>query len=113
VLLYVYLGCSATVLNKKLSNSMIIIDCSDYGPVAPWIGTADQLAGFLQYAEHMIASHSTDFLDTWHDRWSQALAWDSVMYDDTDDEWYARCLLLQAVQGLRGIKVPEVQVISD
>jgi hypothetical protein len=91
---------------------MIIVDCGDYGPVAPWIGTPEDLSGFMTYAEHMIQTHSTEFLDRWADRWEMALAWDAVMSEDVADEWYARCLLLQAVAGLRGLKVPQVQVIS-
>jgi hypothetical protein len=92
---------------------MMIIDCSDYGPVAPWIGTREEMAGFLAYAEHMIQTHSEDFLNTWDDRWQMALAWESVMEDDVPEEWYARCLLLQAVSGLRGKRLPKVQVISN
>lgn len=91
---------------------MIIVDCSDYGPVAPWIGTAQDMSGFMEYAEHMILTHSPEFLDTWTHKWEMALAWDAVMTDSVEDEWYARCLLLQAVAGLRGLRLPQVQVIS-
>jgi hypothetical protein len=92
---------------------MMIIDCTDYGPVAPWIGNAEEMAGFMDYADHMILTHTPEFLNTWNDRWEMALAWESVMEDDVTEAWYARCLLLQAVAGLRGLRVPRVQVISN
>jgi hypothetical protein len=91
---------------------MMIVDCSEYGPVAPWIGTPEEMAGFMTFAENMILTHSTEFLDAWQDRWEMALAWESVM-ETVGEVWYARCLLLQAVQGLRGQRIPRVQVISQ
>ena len=90
---------------------MIIIDCSDYGPVGPYIADREEMSNYLAFAELMIQTHSDDWLDSWVDRWEMALAWDSVM-EEVGEAWYSRCMLLQTVQGLRGRRVPKVQVIS-
>lgn len=91
---------------------MLIIDCSEYGPVGPWIGDAEQMAGFLDFAAHMIEVHTEDWLAKWTADWEMALAWESVMEDSVGELWYGRCLLVQAVLGLQGRRVPQVQVIS-
>ena len=92
---------------------MIIIDCSEYGPVAPYITTAEDLSGILDFAQHIIDSNTTEWIEKWLDNWEMALAWDSVMSDSIGDPWYGRCLLVQAVYGLQGVRVPKTQVISN
>lgn len=90
----------------------MIVDCSDYGPVGPWVGTVEEVASILEFAQHMIDVHDENWLLRWVDDWCMALAWESVMEDPVGDAWYGRCLLLQAVQGLQGTRTPRVQVIS-
>lgn len=92
---------------------MIIIDCSDYGPVAPYISSADELSGYLDYAQHIIDTNDAAWITRWIDNWEMALAWESVMEDSVGESWYGRCLLVQAVLGLQGKRVPKVQVISN
>lgn len=110
--LYAYLGLRSTFLTKAVSKCMIIVDCSDYGPVAPYVATDTELSAYLDYAQYLVSRHDESWLDTWQDHWSQALAWDSIMEDSVGEGWYGRCLLLQAVAGLRGQRTPTVTVIS-
>ena len=91
---------------------MIIIDCSDYGPVAPWIETAESLSGYLDFAQHMIDTHDPAWLNNWVERWTMSLAWASVRETPVGEDWYSRCMLLQAVEGLLGRRSPKCQVIS-
>jgi len=91
----------------------MIIDCSEYGPVGPWIGSPEQISGILEFAEHMLSVHSVEWLLKWAADWEMALAWESVMEDSVGETWYGRCLLVQAVMGLLGKRLPRVQVISN
>lgn len=91
---------------------MLIIDCSEYGPVGPWFGEEDEMSDYLDFAQHMIDIHPEDWLLKWAADWEAALAWESVMEHPVGSTWYGRCLLVQAVLGLLGKRIPEVQVIS-
>lgn len=92
---------------------MIIIDCSEYGPVGPYIADEDEMSGIMAFAEHMIDTHPEPWLLKWAADWEMALAWESVMEQPIGAAWYGRCLLVQAVMGLLGRRLPKVQVISN
>ena len=92
---------------------MLIIDCSEYGPVGPWIGDATQATEIMDFAQHMLEVHPVEWLLKWAADWEMALAWESIMEESVGDSWYGRCLLVQAVMGLLGKRLPKVQVISN
>ena len=92
---------------------MLIIDCSDYGPVGPWVGNTTEATEIMEFAQHMLEVHPTEWLLKWAANWEMALAWESVMEESVSEAWYGRCLLVQAVMGLLGKRIPRVQVISN
>lgn len=92
---------------------MVVINFTEFGPVAPHIVGSEVLAEVLASATDIIDSTPEAVLDEILDEWTTALTWRAFDPAPVDTDWYLRALLCVCMRGLRGEIAPKFHWIKD